>query len=103
MGKSRKSRRSIMKSIKKTGESVLPVVDKGLKTVGSTTKRVASASIPVIERGVSAVYDTMSTGLNLGMKGVSSVTKKLTKRRGSRSISLSGGRRHRRTRRHRKH
>ena len=104
MGKSRKS--SVMKSIKKTTDQALPVVDKGLKTVGTTAKDVAEASIPIVEKGVSVVYGTMATGLDLGVKGVKSVAKgvkKVTKRK--RSRSLAGGRRtrHRRTRHRRRH
>ena len=88
MSKSRKS--SVVKSITKTANKALPAVNKGLKTVGSTAKNVATASIPVIEKGVSAVYGTMATGLDLGVKGVKSITK------GRRSRSLAGGRRSRR-------
>jgi hypothetical protein len=92
MAKSRKSsKRSIMKSLKKTASRTLPVVDKGLRTVGTA----ARSSIPVIEKGVSAVYDTMATGLDVGVKTIS--------KRSSRSRSLAGGRRTRRTRRHRRH
>ena len=108
MGKSRKS--SVMKTINKTASQALPAVDKGLKTVGTAAKDVASASIPVIEKGVSAVYGTMATGLDLGVKGVKTVGKSLRSRSRGRSISrgrsrsrkLSGGRRTRR-RHHRRH
>jgi hypothetical protein len=99
MGKSRKS--SIVKSLKNT----LPAVNSGLKTVGSVAKRAASASLPVIEKGVSAVYGTMASGLDLGVKGVQSVTKGVSRKHSrSRSRSLAGGRRtrHRRSRRHRR-
>jgi hypothetical protein len=104
MRKSRKS--SVMKSIKKTTDQTLPVVDKGLKTVGTTVKHVAKASIPIVEKGVSVVYGTMATGLDLSVKGVKTVAKgvkKVTKRK--RSRSLAGGRRtrHRRTRHRKKH
>lgn len=95
MGKSRKNKSSLMKS--------LPAVNTGLKKVGKTAKDVANASIPIVERGVSAVYGTMATGLDLGVKGVKSVTKGISKRKHSRSRSLSGGRRHRRTRHRRRH
>ena len=106
MGKSRKSRRSVMKTITTTANKALPMVDKGLKTVGSTAKDVADASIPVLEKGVSAVYGTMATGLDLGVKSAKSIAKGVTKSRRSRSrgrhISrrrkMAGGRR-RRTRR----
>lgn len=100
MGKSRKS--NVMKTIKKTADKTLPVVDKSLKKIGHTAKDVAEASIPIVEQGVSAVYGTMVTGLDLGVKGVKRVTKSINKRKRSRSRSLAGGRRTRR-RHHRRH
>lgn len=102
MAKSRKHRESIVKSITKTANQTLPVVDKGLKTVGSTAKTVVNASLPIVEKGVSAVYGTMATGLDLGVKGVKSVAKGMSKRRRSISRTLAGGRR-RHTRRNKRH
>jgi hypothetical protein len=99
MTKSRKN--SILKSVGKTSSKVLPVVDKGLKTVGSTAKDVAKISLPIVEKGVSAVYGTMATGFNLGVKGVkgvSGVAKGMTKSKRSRSNKKGG----RKTRRHRR-
>ena len=101
MAKSRKN--SVMKTLKKTANKTLPAVNSGLKKVGTTAKNVAKASMPIVERGVSAVYGTMATGLDLGVKGVKSVAKGITKRKHSRSRTLAGGRRHRRTRHHRRH
>lgn len=103
MGKSRKNKsNSFMKTIKKTTSKTLPVVNKGLKKVGTTAKDVAKASIPIVEKGVSVVYGTMATGLDLGVKGVKSVAKGMSKRKHSRSRSLAGGRKTRRrhSRRH---
>ena len=94
MRKSRKN--NVMKTIKKTADKTLPVVDKGLKKVGTTAKDVAEASIPVIEKGVSVVYGTMATGLDLGVKGVKSVAKGVSKKKRTRSRSIAGGRRTRR-------
>jgi hypothetical protein len=102
MGKSGRSRSSVVKSITKTASKTLPLVDRSLKTVGSTAKNVASESIPVIEKSISAVYGTMATGLDLGVKGAKSLAKDMSKRRRtkrrsvSRSRSLAGGRRTRR-------
>jgi len=100
------TKRNLMKSIETTTDKALPVVNKTLTTVGNTTKKVAVASIPVIEKGVGVVYGTMSTGLDLGVKGVKSVTRSISKRSRSasrsRSRSLAGGRRTRR-RHHKKH
>jgi hypothetical protein len=104
MGKSHRRRSSVVKSISKTASKTLPVVDKGLKTVGSTAKNVVDASIPVVEKGVSAVYGTMATGLDLGVKGAKSITKSIKSKRSSHrrhSRSLAGGRRTRRRHRRR--
>jgi hypothetical protein len=106
MAKSRKSRGSVMKSIKSTADKTLPVVNKGLTTVGSTAKNVADASIPVIEKGVSVVYGTMATGLDLGVKGAKSIAKGVSKVKKSRRRSISRGRKSagsRKTRHHRRH
>jgi hypothetical protein len=102
MGKSRRSRSSVMKSVKSVANKTLPAVDKGLTTVGSTAKNVASASIPVIEKGVSAVYGTMATGLDLGVKGAKSIAKGMSKGKRTKHRSLAGGRRTKRrhSRRH---
>jgi len=109
MAKSHKKRSSrkgkgIVKSIRTTAEKSLPVVNEGLTKVGKTTKEVASASIPVIEKGVGVVYGTMATGLDLGVKGVKNVTKRVSGRSRwvSRSRKFAGGRRTRR-RHHRRH
>ena len=99
MTKSRKN--SILKSVEKTSNKVLPVVDDGLKTVGSTAKDVAKISLPIVEKGVSAVYGTMATGFNLGVKGVkgvSGVAKGMTKSKRSRRHKKGG----KKTRRHRR-
>lgn len=86
MGKSRKSRSS--------------VVNKTFKTA----KNVVDTSIPVIEKGVGVVYGTMSTGLDLGVKTAKSLTRSASKkssRKISRARSLAGGKR--RSRRYRRH
>jgi len=81
MGKIRSTSRKIVKSITKTTEKALPVVDEGLTTVGKTAKNVAEASAPVIEKGVSTVYGTMATGFDLGVKGAKTVARGITKKR----------------------
>jgi hypothetical protein len=94
MAKSRKNRNSIVKNITKTAETALPVVDKSLKKVGETAKNVAKSSVPVIEKGVSAVYGTMATGLDLGVKGARSIARGVSKSRKSRTYkkhSKKGG------------
>ena len=90
MAKSRRNVRSVMKTIKKTTSRALPVVDNGLKTVGMATKGAIKTSLPIVEKGVSAVYGTMATGFDLGLKGVMKVAKGV-KARTMRSSSLAGG------------
>jgi hypothetical protein len=105
MAKSRSNRKSVLKTITKTTESALPIVNKGLNTVGTTAKNVASASIPIVEKGVSAVYGTMARGFDLGMKGVNKVAKGVKtiarnrKSSRSRSRSRKGGRKNKTRRR----
>ena len=82
--KTRKARKNVMRSIRKTTERALPVVNKGLKDVGMITKGAVKKSIPVVTKGVAAVYNSMALGFNLGVKGAKSVA--------SRSRSASRGR-----------
>ncbi len=92
MAKSRSNRKSVIKTIAKTTETALPMVNKGLNTVGTTAKNVASASIPIVEKGVSAVYGTMASGFDLGMKGVKTVAKGVKTIARKRQISRSRSR-----------
>ena len=65
---------------------------------------MAKISIPIVEKGVSAVYGTMATGFNLGVKGVKGVkgvAKGLTKSKRSRRSKKGGKSRKLKTRRHR--
>ena len=68
MTKSQSRRKNVLKTVTKTTEKALPILDKGLTTVGKTVKNVAEVSIPVVEKGVSTVYGTMSTGFEYWMK-----------------------------------
>lgn len=85
----RSSRSSILKSITK---KTLPTVDKGIKTVGKASKDVIETTIPLVEKGVSVVYNTMSSGLDLGVKSLRG------KRKSLRSSYIGGRRRTKRTR-----
>jgi hypothetical protein len=99
MAKSRSNRKSVIKRITKTTEKALPVVNKGLETVGTTAKGVAKKSIPVVEKGVSTVFGAMATGFDLGVKGAKSVAKGITKKRHSKRHRKGG----RKTKHHRRH
>jgi hypothetical protein len=98
MAKSRKNSKSVLKSISKTSQKALPAVNKGLQNVGIVAKKVAQKSIPVVEKGVSAVYGTMATGFDLGVKGVAKGIKVAKSFKKSRSAK-----RHRKSRKTRKH
>jgi VIT1/CCC1 family predicted Fe2+/Mn2+ transporter len=78
MAKTHKHRKNTMNRINKFATKVIPAVGDGLNTVGKTAKGVAKKSLPVIEKGVSAVYGTMVSGLDLGIKGARSVSKKIS-------------------------
>ena len=67
----------------------MPVIDKGLATVGKTTKKVVETSIPIVEKGASTIYGTMATGFDLGVKGAKSVAKSVTKSKRSKRTRTS--------------
>jgi hypothetical protein len=89
MAKSRKNNTNIFKSVKNTTDSVVPVINKGLTTVGTTAKGVAVKSAPVVQKGLSTVYGSLATGFDLGIKGAKNIAsgikttskKRRTKRR----------------------
>ena len=72
--KSRSNSKGIMRTLRRTTAKALPAADRGLKTVGNVAKGVIKTTVPIVEKGVSAVYGTMATGFNLGVKGVSKVS-----------------------------
>ena len=65
--------RSSSKSVKKA----LPVINKNIKNAGVMAKGVAKETIPIVEKGVSAVYGSLATGFNLGVKGAKDVSNKI--------------------------
>lgn len=97
---------SSLKNIKKTVNKTLPIVDKGIKTIGSNAKHIAKVSVPIVENGVSIVYETMATGVDLGVKEAKKMSSKMSKRKRSKSkhyhnSSLFGGRKSRHGRKRR--
>ena len=89
-------RYNIGKGIVSTSKKALPVVNKGLKNFGSTAKEVAIKSAPIVEKGVSVVYGTMAKGFDLGIQGVKTVAKGMSKRRHSKKGGRKGKRHTRR-------
>jgi hypothetical protein len=74
MAKTRKNRNNLLKKISKTTQKSIPLVNKGLNKVGHLAKDVANKSVPIVNKGVTTVFDTLSKGFNLGLKGVKNVT-----------------------------
>jgi hypothetical protein len=72
--KSKKS--SVFKSFKKKTSKAVPIVKNGLKSVGATVKNVAIKSAPTFNKGLEGVYGALATGFDMGIKGVSKITKK---------------------------
>ena len=84
MTKSRKSKKSnILKGLKKTTSKAVPIVESGLKSVGSTVKTVAIKSAPTVNKGLEGVYGALATGFDMGIKGVKKGVSKMTKKRSS--------------------
>jgi hypothetical protein len=97
---SERKRNEIIKTIRQTTSSALPVVNTGLKQIGTVSKNVATASIPILEKGVSAVYGTMAKGLDLGIKGVKSVARGVKKISRKRQVTRGRSRKGGKSRRH---
>ena len=90
------AKKNSLKNVGKGLKKALPVVNKGLKNLGSTAKEVAIKSAPIVEKGVSVVYGTMAKGFDLGIQGVKTVAKGMSKRRHSKKGGRKGKRHTRR-------
>ena len=77
------------KKMIKTTQKAIPVIGEGLKTVGNTAKVAVVKSAPIVEKGASVVYGTLATGFDMGIKGVKTVAKGVSKRRSSRRRKTS--------------
>lgn len=85
----RKTKKNLYGTIKRTTKRAIPVVTSGIKTVGKTTVKVAEKSAPIIEKGVGAVYGVLAEGFDMGVKGLKKTTSVMKKSK--------------KTRKHRKH
>jgi hypothetical protein len=61
---------NIFKSIGSTTSKAVPMVTSGLKKVGSSVVNVTKKTVPIVEKGVGAIYNTLASGFDLGIKGV---------------------------------
>jgi hypothetical protein len=68
---------SLFKGLKKSTTKAVPVIKSGLKSVGSTVKTVAIKSAPTVNKGLEGVYGALATGFDMGVKGVSKMSKKM--------------------------
>lgn len=101
MAKSYKKRASgLIKSTSRNVKKVIPAVKDGLETAAYAAKGVVKETIPIVEKGLSAVYGTMNTGFNLGVKGAKNVGKGIKNTMSTRKRRKGGRRRHSRRRRH---
>jgi len=66
---------NLFKNFKKTSTKAVPIVESGLKTVGTTVKKVAVKSAPTVNKGLEGIYGVLATGFDMGIKGVSKVSK----------------------------
>jgi hypothetical protein len=74
--KSKKINRSFFKKLRRTTGRAIPVVASGLKRVGSSVKTITTRSKPVVEKGLGAIYKSVLSGFDLGVKGIRVVTNK---------------------------
>ena len=68
--KNKKSSRGFFKKLRRTTGRAIPVVASGLKRVGSNVKTITMKSKPTVEKGLGAIYKTVLSGFDLGVKGV---------------------------------
>ena len=87
---------NFMNKIKSTSKKALPMVETGLKSVGSTANAVASKSKPMVEKGLSGIYGALATGFDIGLKKVKNQQYKRHKTYKKRKSH----RHHKKTRRH---
>lgn len=64
----------LQKTLSANTNKTLTNVNHGLEHIGNTAKK----SAPIVEKGVAGVYDTLATGFDMGVKGISKVKKTLT-------------------------
>ena len=70
--KSRRNRgkKSVFKTMRSSTSKAIPAVASGLKNIGMGVKNVTMKSKPAIEKGLGAIYGSVLSGFNLGVKGV---------------------------------
>jgi hypothetical protein len=79
MTKTRKQSKK-SRTLTKMTNKALPIVGKSLETVGNTAKVVLVKAVPIVENGASAVYGTLATGFDMGIKGAKTVAKGISKK-----------------------
>ena len=91
--RSSKGRTNFIKKIGRTTKRVLPVVKKGLSTIGQNVNSAASSSEPAIKQGFKSIYGTLATGFNMGVNKLSSTFGKSSAKRRAKHSSKRRGRR----------
>jgi hypothetical protein len=67
----RRSKRGFLKKLTRTANKTLPAIASGITNVGSNVKNITLKNAPKIEKGLGAVYGSVLTGFDLGVKGIS--------------------------------
>lgn len=94
------NKKNILKKFKKTAVNVIPVMETGLKTIGTTAKNVSIKAKPVLNKGVSSVYGVLATGFDMGVKGVSNVASNLSSKKSKKHKKSKMSKKSRKTRKH---
>jgi hypothetical protein len=68
--KHKKTNRGFLKKFRRTTSRTLPFVVSGLKKVGNSVKNITMKSRPVAEKGLGAIYKSVLSGFDLGVKGI---------------------------------
>jgi hypothetical protein len=96
----KKSKRGLLKNITRTTAKAIPMVTSGLKTVGSEVVKVTKKATPVVEKGVGTIYGALTSGFNLGVKGIKKGVSFVTKSKKSTGQSRGKRTRKNKSRRH---
>jgi hypothetical protein len=68
--KSKNFSRGFFRKLRRTTGRAIPAVASGLKRVGSNVKSITMKSKPTVEKGLGAIYKTVLSGFDLGVKGI---------------------------------
>ena len=68
--------KKLQKTVSANTTKTLTKVNRGLENIGNAAKQ----SAPIVEKGVAGVYDTLATGFDMGVKGITNTISTRRKR-----------------------